>query len=278
MMEHVEPMGVDPRDVTRVLPPYSLGGDEIKRLHHHAVAIARALGIVGLLHVEFALKHDAVYVLGVSRGASATLPFVSRAIGVPLARLAAGVRLGEPVPEIEPRPPGLVAVSHAAGSSREVMAVDDDVRTAHLKCQLAAGVRLPTAGRAWLSARSCDRRALVMLAQRLSRLGFTVLAAGDTARVLRRHGLAVEDSGDRRLIDLVRAGAIALAVDVPGDDDARRRSAEARHEALRRHLPYAGSLDGAQTLVGALEILLEEDRQPIALRNVFRLGSPPAAA
>ena len=287
VMEHIEKAGIHSADAACALPPFSLGPEEVERVHDHTVAIARALGIVGLVNVRFALKNDAVYVLGVEPGASRTVPFVSRATDVPLARLAARVMLGDPLPAVEPRRPGLVAVREAVFPFRRlgdvdvvlgpetksigaVMGLDADFRRAYLKSQLAAGAHLPTAGTVWISVRSCDRRPLVMLAKRLAQLGFFLVAAGDTARVLRRHGLAIETlppDEHARAVDLMRAGRIALAIDVPEDGRDGARSAPARREALRQNIPHYTTLDGAQAVIGALEVLLKDDPKVLALQD-----------
>jgi carbamoyl-phosphate synthase large subunit len=281
VMEHIERAGIHSGDAACALPPYSIGPGQVEQLHRQMEALACGLGVVGLLNVRFALKNDVVYAVEVSPCASRTVSFVSRAVGVPLARLATDVVLGDPLPSITPLPSSHVAVKEAvfpfsafAGvdvvlgpemrSTGTVMAIASDFREAYLKSQLAAGVRLPASGKIWISARSRDRRTLVMLAERLGELGFGVVAAGDTARVLRRHGMAVETlpaGGDERprVLDLMRGGQIALAIDIPEDGHARARSAAARQEALRLNIPYYTTLDGAQAVIGALEILLKRE-------------------
>jgi len=289
VMEHIEKAGIHSGDAAGALPPYSLGPDQVELLHRQTAALARGLGVVGLLNVQFAVKNDVVYVLAVNPYASRTVAFVSRAIGVPLARLATETLLGQPLPATEPRTPGHVAVKEAvfpfmnfAGvdvvlgpemkAIGQVMGVDRDFRTAYLKSQLAAGAQVPTTGKVWISVRSCDRRPIVMLAKRLSELGFSVVAAGETARVLRRHGMAVEGlpagpDEHTRVLDLMRNGEITLAIDVPEDGRARARSAQARQEALRQNIPYYTTLDGAQAVIGAIEVLLKGDLQVAALQD-----------
>jgi carbamoyl-phosphate synthase large subunit len=168
-------------------------------------------------------------------------------------------------------------------STGEVMGRAPDFRQAYLKSQLAAGARLPTGGTVWLSARSCDRRPLVMLAKRLGELGFSVVAWGDTARVLARHGVAVQalPAGDGewpRVLDLMRAGQITLAIDIPEDGLARARSAPARQEALRQNIPFYTTLDGAQAVIGAIEVLLDADPQVSALQDDLEAVARPSLA
>jgi carbamoyl-phosphate synthase large subunit len=168
-------------------------------------------------------------------------------------------------------------------STGVVMGFDRDFRQAYLKSQLAAGARLPTAGKVWVSVRSCDRRPLVMLAKRLGELGFSVVAAGETARVLWRHGMTVEGlpagaDEHSRVVALMRKGEIGLAIDVPEDGPARARSAPARQEALRQNIPYYTTLDGARALIGALEVLLKGDPEvlPLQFHGAPRTA-PPAS-
>ena len=289
VMEHVEKAGIHGGDAACALPPYSLGPDQVDLVRRQTEALALALGVVGLVHVRFAVKNDVAHVLDVNLRASRTVPFVSKATGVPLVELAVGAMLGGSLPAIEPRATDHVAVKEAvfpfsalAGvdvvlgpdmkSTGEVMGLDADFRHAYLKAQLAAGARLPTTGKVWVSVRGADRRPLVMLAKRLGELGFTIVAAGDTARVLCRHGMTVDrlpdgvDEGPR-VLDLMRRGEIALVIDIPEDGRAGARSAPARREALRQSLPYYTTLDGARALIGALEVLIKGAVEVRALQD-----------
>jgi carbamoyl-phosphate synthase large subunit len=301
VMEHIERAGVHSGDAACVLPPYSLGPDQVDLLHRQTVALARGLEVVGLFNVQFALKDDVVHVLEVNPGASRTVPFVSKAVGVPLAKLAADVLLGDALPTITPPACPRVAVKEAvfpfvtfAGvdvvlgpemkSTGVVMGIDEDFRKAYLKSQLAAGARLPTSGKVWISGRHGDRRPLVMLAKRLGALGFAVVATGDTARVVARHGMDVEsvpagDAEHPQLLELMRDGGIVLAIDIPDDGRSRARSAPARREALRQNIPYYTTLDGAQAVIGALEVLLKGDLEVTALQDSLHGGprtGPPS--
>jgi carbamoyl-phosphate synthase large subunit len=289
VMEHVEKAGIHGGDAACALPPYSLGPDQVDMVRRQTEALALALGVVGLVHVRFAVKNDVAHVLDVNLRASRTVPFVSKATGLPLVELAVGAMLGRSLPAIEPRVTDQVAVKEAvfpfsafAGvdvvlgpdmkSTGEVMGLDADFRQAYLKAQLAAGARLPTTGKVWVSVRGADRRPLVMLAKRLGELGFTIVAAGDTARVLCRHGMTVDrlpDGVDERprVLDLMRRGEIALAIDIPEDGRAGARSAPARREALRHTIPYYTTLDGARALIGALEVLLKGEVAVRALQD-----------
>src|SRR6266576_3568567 len=212
VMEHIEKAGIHSGDAACALPPYSLGEDEIQVLREQTKALAKALGVVGLINVQFAIRHETVYVLEVNPRASRTVPFVSKAIGLPLAKVAMRAMLGhslEPYTAFEGRELGHIAVKESVfpfvkfpgvdavlgpemKSTGEVMGLDRDFRKAYLKSQIAAGSALPTTGKVFISVKSEDRRPVTTLARRLVDLGFSLVATPGTARVLERYGMTVE--------------------------------------------------------------------------------------
>ena len=298
VMEHIEKAGIHSGDAACALPPYSLGDDQVRTLRAQTRALARALGVIGLINVQFAVRNDVIYVLEVNPRASRTVPFVSKAIGVPLAKVATRALLGHSVADIagvEEREPGHIAVKEAvfpfikfAGvdvvlgpemkSTGEVMGIDRDFRNAYLKSQLAAGASLPTSGKVWIATRSRDRRAATTLAKRLAELGFSLIAAGATAGALERYGMEVErlDSSapqDRqRLLELMASGGIVLVIDIPEDGRARNAAAVFRKTALRHNIPYYTTIDGAQALIGAIEVMLKAELKPVTLQEYHRPG------
>src|SRR3989475_159219 len=211
VMEHIEKAGVHSGDAACALPPYSLGEDQIETLRAQTKALASALGVVGLINVQFAIQSETVYVLEVNPRASRTVPFVSKAIGLPLAKVATRAMLGHP---LEPyaaydtrelthiavkesvfpfvKFPGVDAVlGPEMKSTGEVMGIDRDFRKAYLKSQIAAGSALPTSGKAFISVKNRDKRVVMTLAKRLAGMGFGLLATAGTARALERHGSTV---------------------------------------------------------------------------------------
>src|SRR5438067_3281887 len=212
VMEHIEKAGIHSGDAACALPPYSLGEEQVRALRAQTKALAGALGVVGLINVQFAIRNDAVYVLEVNPRASRTIPFVSKAIGVPLAKVAMRAMLGHPVSAIasvEAREPDHIAVKESVfpfikfpgvdvvlgpemKSTGEVMGIDRDFRKAYLKAQVAAGSTLPTSGKVFISVKNRDKRVVMTLAKRLAEMGFGLVATGGTARVLERHGMTVE--------------------------------------------------------------------------------------
>ncbi|MBI4246804.1 MAG: carbamoyl-phosphate synthase large subunit, partial [Candidatus Rokubacteria bacterium] len=283
VMEHIEKAGIHSGDAACALPPFSLGDDQVRLLREQTKTLAKALGVVGLINVQFAVKNDAVYVLEVNPRASRTVPFVSKAIGVPLAKLATRTLLGQPLPPLpalEEGELGHIAVKESVfpfikfpgvdvvlgpemKSTGEVMGIDRDFRTAYLKSQLAAGSTLPTSGKVFITVKNRDKRVVTTLAKRLSEMGFALVATGGTARVLERHGMAVElihkvAEGYRpNVIDLMKRGEIALVFNTPEDGRARKDSAAIRKTAVMQDIPYYLTVDGIQAAIGAIEALLK---------------------
>ncbi len=296
VMEHIEKAGIHSGDAACALPPYSLGDDQVQTLRQQTHALARALGVVGLLNVQFAVRNDQVYVLEVNPRASRTVPFVSKAIGLPLAQLATGAFLGDRLDHlaaVETRELGHLAVKESVfpfikfpgvdavlgpemKSTGEVMGLDRDFRRAYLKSQIAAGSSLPSAGKVFISVKNRDKRAVVTLARRLVEMGFGLVATAGTARVLERHGMAVEvihkvaDGYRPNIVDLMKQGAIALVFNTPEDGRARKDSALIRRTAVSHQIPYHLTLDGMQAAIGAIEALLKEDLTVLSLQEYHR--------
>jgi carbamoyl-phosphate synthase large subunit len=285
VMEHIEKAGIHSGDSACALPPYSLGDDQIDALKVQTRALARELGVVGLINIQFAVKNEQIFVLEVNPRASRTVPFVSKAIGVPLAKLATHVMLGD---RLEAR--GLSAepsLSHIAVkeavfpfakfpgvdtvlgpemmSTGEVMGIDRDFRKAYTKAQIAAGSPLPTSGKVFLSVKNRDKRVTTVLAKRLADLGFGLVATQGTAKVLKMHGLEVETiskvaEGYRpNVIDLMKRGEIALLFNTPEDGRARKDSYLIRRTAVVQNIPYYTTVDGAQAAVGGIEALFKSE-------------------
>jgi carbamoyl-phosphate synthase large subunit len=293
VMEHIEKAGIHSGDAACALPPYSLDDDQVRALRVQTRALAQALGVVGLINVQFALRNETVYVLEVNPRASRTIPFVSKAIGVPLAKLATRAMLGHSVASIaaiEERELPHIAVKESVfpfikfpgvdmvlgpemKSTGEVMGIDVDFRKAYLKAQVAAGESLPTHGKVFISVKGHDKRAITMLARRLVEMGFAIVATAGTARVLERYGMTVElvhkvASGQRpNAIDLMLRGDIALVLNTPDDGRARKDSYTIRRTAITQRIPYYLTVDGAQAAIGAIEALLKGEHRVRSLQE-----------
>jgi carbamoyl-phosphate synthase large subunit len=292
-MEHIEKAGIHSGDAACALPPYSLGDDQVKDLRAQTRALARALGVIGLINVQFAIRTDTVYVLEVNPRASRTVPFVSKAIGVPLAKAATRAMLGHGVgaiAHVEERELGHIAVKESVfpfvkfpgvdavlgpemKSTGEVMGLDRDFRKAYLKSQIAAGSPLPTSGKVFVSVKNRDKRVVMTLAKRLVELGFSLVATSGTARVLERYGMQVElihkvAEGYRpNVIDLMKRGEIALVFNTPEDGRARKDSYMIRRTAVTQGIPYHLTVDGAQAAIGAIEALLKGEHRVLSLQE-----------
>jgi len=283
VMEHIEKAGIHSGDSACALPPYSLGDDQIQCIKTQTRALAKELGVIGLLNIQFAIKNETVYVLEVNPRASRTVPFVSKAIGVPLAKLATKVMLGQRLHDLgfsEEREVGHIAVKEAVfpfvkfpgvdvvlgpemKSTGEVMGIDRDFRKAYIKSQIAAGSPLPTSGKVFLSVKNRDKRAVLQGAKRLAEMGFSLVATVGTAKLLRRQGMTVElvhkvqESLRPNIVDLMKRGEVALVFSTPEDGRARKDSYLIRRTAVTQNIPYYTTVDGAEAAVGGIEALLK---------------------
>jgi len=285
VMEHIEKAGIHSGDSACALPPYSLGDDQVERLKVQTKALANELGVIGLINIQFALKNEQIFVLEVNPRASRTIPFVSKAIGVPLAKLATKVMLGRTLADLgfaEEREIPHIAVKEAVfpfvkfpgvdvvlgpemKSTGEVMGIDRDFRKAYVKSQLSAGSPLPTSGKVFLSVKNRDKRAVVQIAKRLAEMGFNLVATQGTAKVLARHGMSVEvihkvgEGWRPNIVDLMKRGEIALVFNTPEDGRARKDSYLIRRTAVMQNIPYYTTVDGAQAAIGGIETLLKSE-------------------
>jgi len=271
IMEHIEQAGVHSGDSACSLPPYSLSAEIQDEIRRQTVAMARALNVVGLMNVQFALQGDTVYVLEVNPRASRTVPFVSKATGIQLAKVAArcmaGRSLAEQGLEKEVVPP-YFSVKEAVfpfakfqgvdtllgpemKSTGEVMGVGANFGEAFVKSQLAAGVKLPKGGAAFISVRNADKQKIVEIGAQLIDLGFTLHATRGTAAALAVGGLAVTvvnkvTEGRPHIVDMIKNNEISLIVNVVDDKRAVRDSVEIRRVALAQRVTYYTTLAGAR--------------------------------
>ncbi|OGA05249.1 MAG: carbamoyl phosphate synthase large subunit [Betaproteobacteria bacterium RIFCSPLOWO2_02_FULL_64_12] len=272
IMEHIEQAGVHSGDSACSLPPYSLSSHLERELRRQTVELAKALDVVGLMNVQFAIQRDTVYVLEVNPRASRTVPFVSKATGLPLARIAARCMVGKNLDEQGVRgvaEPTFFAVKEAVfpfnkfpgvdtilgpemKSTGEVMGVGRSFGEAFVKSQLAAGVRLPGSGSAFISVRNSDKLAAVEVARELVELGFTLVATRGTAAVLSAHGVPVAvvnkvAEGRPHIVDMIKNGEVKLIINTVEE----RRTAIAdsrsiRTSAVQQRVTYYTTIAGAR--------------------------------
>jgi len=277
LMQQVEEAGVHSGDSACVLPPYALSATVEAELRRQTRLLARRLGVVGLMNVQFAVRGEDIYVLEVNPRASRTVPFVAKATSVPVAKIAARVMVGEPLTSFRLTEPRLrhVAVKEAVlpfarfpgsdvvlgpemKSTGESMGIDRDFASAYLKAQLGAWVTPPQSGNVLLSVRDADKPAVVDVARRLAHLGFRLLATRGTADFLRGSGLPVTtvakcEEGTPNVVDLIDRGEIQLLIDISLGADDLAGGRLLRTRALQRRVPYCTRLSNARTMVDAIE-------------------------
>jgi carbamoyl-phosphate synthase large subunit len=280
IMQHVEEAGVHSGDSACVLPPHSLGQSALEQIRELTRDIALALGVVGLMNVQYALLDDDVYVIEANPRASRTVPFVSKATGVPLAKMACRVMLGERIADLDlPAGEGGLNMEHICvkeavlpfdrfhgsdgllgpemRSTGEVMGVAKDFPTAFAKAQAAAGVALPTAGTAFLTVADVDKPAAVGIAGMLHDAGFEIVATGGTARAIARMGIPVERinkilEGSPNVVDLIDSGRVDLVINTPSGRAARSDGYEIRRAATANGIACITTLTGGMAAARAI--------------------------
>jgi carbamoyl-phosphate synthase large subunit len=277
VMQHIEDAGIHSGDSACVLPPYIIGEADLRVMREHTVSLAKALGVVGLINVQFAVKDGVVYVLEVNPRASRTIPFVSKAIGVPLASIAARVMLGETLGSIgftEEVVPPYVSVKEAVfpfnkfreadpilgpemRSTGEVMGISDSFGSAFAKAELAADNGLPTEGAIFVTVNDSDKDSVVPIARRFQEMGFRLMATAGTARHLRGRGIAAErvfkvHEGRPHGIDLIVNGQVQLLINTPMGKHSQRDDYSMRQAAVAHRIPYTTTLSAANAACDAI--------------------------
>jgi carbamoyl-phosphate synthase large subunit len=296
VMEHIEEAGVHSGDSACSIPPYSLGRDVVDEIVESTRRLALELGVVGLMNVQYAVKGKDVYVLEVNPRASRTVPFVSKAIGRPLAKLAALVMGGKTLEqlgftrEIWPRHysvkeavfpflkfPGVDTVlGPEMKSTGEVMGIDSDFGRAYAKSQIEAGNPIPASGRLFVSVRDEDQGRVAGPMREFAEAGFKLLATSGTAKALEAAGLAVElvakvGEGSPNVVDRIEAGDVDLVVNtVEADPRAVRDSFAIRRAALQRGLPYFTTFAALRAAAGAVRALRQGTIGVRSLQEVHR--------
>ena len=295
IMEHIEEAGIHSGDSAMVLPSFTLSEAIIAKIREASVRMAKELNVVGLMNVQYAVKDEKVYVLEVNPRASRTVPFVSKAIGVPLAKLATKVMLGARLKELGftkevipkhisvkesvfpfNRFPGVdVILGPEMKSTGEVMGIDKDFGAAFIKSQLAAGQNLPKKGNVFISVRDRDKRAIVFVAKKLKDLGFHLFATAGTAAALHKSGLAVKvlprlEEGRPNVLDLMKDGKIQMVINTPSGRIPRQDELKIRSTVVKYNIPYTTTVSGAQATVNGLETLIGRKLDVKSLQEYHR--------
>ncbi|NIS72526.1 MAG: hypothetical protein GTO12_27400 [Proteobacteria bacterium] len=298
IIEHIEGAAVNPIDSACVLPSLTTDFEIMERIRTDTIRIAEELGVVGLLNVHYSLKDEDLGVLEIHPRASYTLSFASRALGIPLARVAVklltGRKLGEFGLDYEIEPSG-IAVKEATlpfdrfpgvdpvlgpqpRSTGQVMSIDETFGSAFAKSQFSIDLPLPSTGKIFISVRNRDKRSIIFIAAKLLDLGFSLIATEGTARVLSRHGLKVESvykiaEGRPDVVDLIKNGEIQLIINTPRGERPRKDLMEIRSQAVANRVPCITTISGASAAVFGIHDLKGKTLQPRSLREYHRVQS-----
>jgi carbamoyl-phosphate synthase large subunit len=294
IMEHIEEAGVHSGDSACSLPPHSLSREMIAELDRQAHALALGLDVCGLMNVQFAIQGADIYVLEVNPRASRTVPFVAKAVGSPIAAIAARVMAGEKLADFDLADPNTphMAVKEAVlpfarfpgvdtllgpemRSTGEVMGIDRGFARAFLKSQLGAGTPLPEGGTAFISVKDADKALIVPAARTLDRLGFAIVATGGTCDYLRSKGVTAERvnkvyEGRPNIVDKMKDGLITLVFNTTEGAQAVRDSFDIRATALAMKTPYYTTAAGAAAAARAIENLKEGTLEVAPLQSYAR--------
>ena len=294
VMEHIEEAGIHSGDSACVLPPHTLSAEVVEEIARQTRLLADGLGVVGLMNVQFAVRDSEIFILEVNPRASRTVPFVAKATGVPIAKIAARVMAGEKLATfaLERSRTAHVAVKEAVfpfarfpgvdvvlgpemKSTGEAMGLDTDFASAFLKSQLGAGVDLPEGGKVFISVKDADKGAMLPLARALVEMGFWIVATSGTARYLSGQGLEVEEvkkvrEGRPHIVDAMRSGAVQLVFNTTEGAKAIADSFSLRRAALTGGIPYYTTVAGAQAAVQAISALRRGQLEVAPLQSYFK--------
>jgi carbamoyl-phosphate synthase large subunit len=297
VMEHIEEAGIHSGDSACSLPPYSLSAAITEEIKRQTEALAKELGVIGLMNVQFAVKKDEIYILEVNPRASRTIPFVSKATGVPLAKIAAKVMAGRTLKKLgvtEEKEMKHVAVKEAVfpfdkfpgvdtilgpemKSTGEVMGIDEDFGRAFWKSQASVNNMIPLSGKIVISIRDEDKQGICKVVERLYGAGFSVIATKGTARFLAEKGLEVEvinkvAEGRPHIVDLIKNKEIVFVINTVSDAQAQKDSFSIRRSALQYGVPYTTTVAGARAVVSAIEMLKKKKITIKPIQEYHRSG------
>ncbi len=296
IIEHIEQAGVHSGDAAMSLPSYTLSDGLLKKIREASYLLAKELAIIGLMNVQYAVKGTRVYILEVNPRASRTVPLVSKVIGVPLAKLATKVMLGEKLKdlgftgEIIPRHvavkesvfpfnrfPGVdVMLGPEMKSTGEVMGIDADFPSAYIKSQLAAGQKIPKKGNVFISVHDRDKKDVVYIARKLKGMGFNIFASSGTASVLENNGIAAKilpkiSEGRPNILDLMKDGKIQMVINTPSGRIPRQDEVKIRSQVILYNIPYTTTICGAQATVSGIEMFMKKDLSVKSLQEYHRV-------
>jgi carbamoyl-phosphate synthase large subunit len=290
MLEHIEFAGVHSGDAAMVMPPHTLPPAMLETVRRATHALARELKVIGLMNVQFAIKDNQLYVLEVNPRASRTVPFVAKAIGVPLAKLAAKVMTGKKLAELgftrelTPKhwcvkeavfpfvrfPGATITLGPEMRSTGEVMGLDEDLGVAFAKAQAAAKPGLPVKGNVFLSVKDADKPRAVDLARQLVALGFEICSSSGTAKMLADHGVVTKrvakiSEGRPNAVDLIKNGQVQMVINTPDGMIPRRDENLIRAAAYAHNVCLVTTITGAYAALNGIQALKQK---PIGVRPI----------
>ncbi|MDE2236416.1 MAG: carbamoyl-phosphate synthase large subunit [Elusimicrobia bacterium] len=305
VMEHIEEAGIHSGDSACTLPPHSLGQAALETIRRHTTALALKLEVRGLINIQFAVKDGAVYILEANPRASRTVPFVSKASGLPVARIATWVMMGKKLKSLVPAAalkgavPPYTATKEAVmpfikfpgvdprlgpemKSTGEVMGLDADFPRSFAKSQEAAGLSLPTSGSVFLSVRDDDKSEILHVARALRQMGFTLVATRNTADFLGRHGMPAErvakiGEGKPDVVDLLKQRGLSLVINTPSGKRARADGFSIRRSALELDIPCITNIRSVNAAVHAISVLQGATMTVMPLQDRYKSLPYPTA-
>ncbi|MFH1542559.1 MAG: carbamoyl-phosphate synthase large subunit [bacterium] len=295
IMEHIEEAGIHSGDSACVLPTVSISKSMLEELRGATQSLAKALKVKGLMNTQYAIKGNQLYVLEVNPRASRTVPFVSKATGIPWAKIATQVMLGYPLKKLEMAKeiiPDYFSVKEAVfpfnrfpgvdpvlgpemKSTGEVMGIDKDFGVAYMKAQIAAGQKIPMDGKVFISVNDNDKRKIIGIAKRLAALGYQIVSTSGTGEVLRKNGVEVETvakmaEGRPNVLDLIKNGDVKWIINTPGSKQTKVDETKIRSGAIMHAVPIVTTLSGAKATVNGLEAVKKKGFSVKALQSYHK--------
>jgi carbamoyl-phosphate synthase large subunit len=284
IMEHIEAAGVHSGDSACVLPPYTLGPDMLEEISNATRAMAHELNVVGLMNVQYAIKDNRLFVIEVNPRASRTIPFVSKATGIPLAKVATKVMLGRTLEELgveEQVIPEYISIKEAVlpfdrfpdvdtllgpemKSTGEVMGIDSHFGGAYAKAQLGAGMKLPTRGTVFISVKDSEKPAVLPVADQFHKIGFSIMSTSGTSAFLNEKGIPNNSvtkvsMGRPNVVDAIKNGKIQFIINTGTGDTSKRDGYHIRRSALKFNIPYATTISGAKAMCRGVTALRDKE-------------------
>ncbi|MBI5665885.1 MAG: carbamoyl-phosphate synthase large subunit [Nitrospirae bacterium] len=296
IMEHIEEAGIHSGDSACSLPPYSLSSEIVEQIKVQTKALAKELNVIGLMNIQFAVKDNEIYILEVNPRASRTIPYVSKSIGVPLAKMAAKVMVGKTLEELGlttekeithftvkeavfpfDRFPGVdTLLGPEMKSTGEVMGIDEDFSRAYAKSQAAAKNAMPSRGTVFISVKDWDKPAIPALASKLVSLGFKIIATRGTAFYLNQLGIKADTvnkvtEGRPHCVDLVKNKEIDFIINTVTGAKAKKDSFSIRESALQYNVTYTTTISGARAAIKAIEVMLKKQINIKSLQEYHKI-------